>query len=239
MKWIFILVFVVSCSSQPTSSLQEPLPYQTGGIEQFFLPELPSWANGNLNANCVRGESVRFLNYEALERVYGLDPLKKLELQAQFHRKFKERYGKKIITPQEDSALFLQTLEQVQGGLRDYRFPKEGSIHIVWWDQLKMRANAIDWLKKLALTQDPIVLVSMCMDSIDLEAWIERTKLTQLGLMSFGHESMNIVRKDQLTMPGLVIPLDEFFPPERSNLWLMGQPPVEFPLGYNIRNFEE
>jgi hypothetical protein len=180
MTWLLL-----SCAHQPDSSFRPEL-YQSGGVEQFWLAELPTWANGNLAASCERDFSVKYLHHEAIEKTYGLDFSDRVELQAQYNRKLKQRYGRKLITPREESSLFLQTLEQVKGGVRDHNFPKRGHVHLVWWDQISKKSNAKKWLRKLTQGGDPIVLVSFCQDSLQLEAWIEESKFADDGFFSYG-----------------------------------------------------
>ncbi|MFP5458305.1 MAG: hypothetical protein ACLGG7_06195 [Bacteriovoracia bacterium] len=235
-----VLVLVVSCATPAPTNLPVT-PYQTSGVEQFFLPELPSWANGNVNAACMRDVSIRFLDHAPLEKLHALDFRQRVEVQTQFNRKWRERYSAetKSLSPQEEAVLLLETLEQVKGGLTELRYPSTGPIHLVWWDQLYLRANAPSWLAKLADEGTPIVLVSLCRDGLALEKWVAEQKLDELGLFYFGAESLAPYDADGSQRPGPVAPLNTFFSIDRSTIWVVGTAPSEFPAGYNIRNVEE
>lgn len=235
-----VLVLVASCATPEPTTLPVT-PYQTSGVEQFFLPELPSWANGNVNAACMRDVSIRFLDHAPLEKLHALDFRQRVEVQTQFNRKWRERYSSqtKSLSPQEEAVLLLETLEQVKGGLTELKYPSTGPIHLVWWDQVSVRAHAQAWLTKLADEGSPIVLVSLCRDSVALEAWVLEQKLDELGLFTFGAESLTPFDADGSPRPGPVAPLSSFFSIERSTIWVVGTAPAEFPTGYNIRNVEE
>ena len=240
MKYLISLLFLASCTSPSVMKLPSE-PYQTAGTEQFFLPELPTWANGSLSANCARNVSVRYLDHSPMEKLHALDFVSRVELQTQFNRKWKQRYSSstKVITPQEESVLFLETLEQVKSGLKELRYPAQGPMHLVWWDQLKDRVRAKPWLMNLANQGNPIVLVSLCTDDNGLDRWIEDQKLEELGLFTMGAESAGPFDSESGIKSGVVMPLSAFFPRERTTLWTVGHPPAEFPVGYNVRNVEE
>ncbi len=243
MRSVFrILVFFsfLGCAHEPTvESIVRP--YQGAGHEQFFLAELPSWANGSLSAGCARTLSIRYLEHGMLQRIHGLDFIQRVELQTQFNRKWQERYGAavKALTPREEELLFLETLEQVRGGVRELKFPSGRVTHLVWWDQLQVRAKAAAFLEKLSREGNPIVLVSLCTDARGIDVWLESQKLGDFGISAFGAESFGPYDIDANLKYGVQAPLMAFFPFERSTLWVVGGLPPEFPVGFNLRYIEE
>jgi hypothetical protein len=239
MRFIFLILFLASACSTPGDSVFSVDPYQTGGVEQFWLAELPSWANGNVSAQCSRDFSAHYVNHEALEKIHGLNYQQRVELQAHFNRQLRQKYGSKIITPREEGSLFLQSMEQVKAGIREYNYPNRGPVHLVWWDQIHKKESSVRWLKKLAQTGDPIILLSLCLDSTQLENWVSRSELSEIGLFSFGFESLTNLTKSGEAVFGLTLPIDVLFPQERATLWVVNHPPAEFPTGYNVRTMEE
>lgn len=241
MKYGFLLFFLVACSGAPNTIDLGPMPYQSGGTEQFFLPELPTWANGSLSAQCARTFSVRFLDHGPLEKIHALTFVQRVELQTQFNRKWKERYaaGSASLTPQEEAVLFLEALEQVKGGLKDLRFPTNLPLHIVWWDNIQNEKYTKAWLQNLGNQGNPVVLVSLCTDVVGIEAWIAANGLEEYSFFSMGAESLGPTAMDNSTKAGPMMPLDAFFPRERSTLWVAGSVPAEFPSGYNVKTVED
>ena len=239
MRFIFIFVFLLSSCSTPSGSDYTSTPYQSGGVEQFWLAELPTWANGNVSAQCSRDFSARFVNHESLKNIHGLDYKQRVELQAHFNRKLRQKYGNRLLTPREESALFLDSMEQVKAGINEFNYPKRGHTHLVWWDQIHKKAASVQWLRKLAQSGDPIVLLSLCLDTAQLDEWVETSELSDTGLFSFGFESLTNVKKSGDSVYGLVLPIDVLFPQESATLWVINYPPAEFPVGYNVRTMEE
>lgn len=239
MRLVILFLLTLSSCSTPGGSEFAVDPYQSGGTEQFWLAELPNWANGNVSAQCARDFSAHFVNHDALEKIHGLSYAQRVELQAHFNRQLRLKYGSKLLTPREESALFLQSMEQVKAGIREFNYPNRGNVHLVWWDQIHKKESSTRWLRKLAQTGDPIILLSLCLDSTQLENWVNQSELSEVGLFSFGFESLTNLTKSGEPVFGLTLPIDVLFPQERATLWVVNHPPAEFPTGYNVRTMEE
>ncbi len=238
-----LLVLLAACSGAEVK-FPSTNPYQGAGHERFFLAELPAWANGSVSAGCARGLSVRYLDFVALERTHGLDFRQRVELQTQFNLKWRERFGGKhapSLSPQEEMVFFQETLGQVKGGQRHYRFPGNVPTQLVWWDVLRARPNAGAWLTKLSDSGDAVVLVSLCEASDSLQAWLEEKNLVELGLFTLGAEALNPQRPNGSNAFGPVMPLDALFVPARTTLWKPGAAPypVEFTAGLPVKKIEE
>ncbi|MBY0515302.1 MAG: hypothetical protein K2P81_00230 [Bacteriovoracaceae bacterium] len=241
MKFLLVLVLLSACSSEPVRVDNPSTPYQTAGNEQFFLPELPAWVNGSLSAQCLRSQSVRYMDYTALEKIHGLDFKQKVELQTQYNRKLKERYSSNslALSPQEESVLFLESLELVKGGLKDLRFPTNSSIHLVWLDSFNKELFAKKWLEKLGNKGEPVVLISLCQTASKMEDWIEEQELDDYGFYLLGIESMGPSKVNGEMAGGAIMPLDAFFPFQSTTLWIKGIQPAEFPNGYTSKIVED
>ena len=245
MKLFLLLVLLAGCSSSSTEPFPEQAsrPFQTGGHEQFFLAELPHWANGSVRGNCARSLSVRYLDFSALERVHGLNFKQSLELQAQFNLKWRRRFvGQKLLslTPQEEASMFLETLAQVKAGLQEFRFPASPKINLVWWESIvNMPKLKNSWMNVLNQGH-PVVLVSVCDDSDTIESWLEKEKLDGAGFFVFGAEVLTPARPDKTPGFGLMSPLDAYFDKKMTTLWKGGLSyPAEFPLDYPVKTLEE
>lgn len=234
-----ILSLFASCASEMTSG-PRPDAYQGVGIEQFFLPELPAWVNGSVGLQCKRSLTVRYLDYVALEKMHALTFLQSLELQTQFNRKFKERYAAAVVglSPQEEAVLFMESLEQVKGGLRELKFPASPKTHLVLIDSFKSDPKVKERLVELAERGDPVVLVSFCDDALGLEAWVTSLELGEFGFYYLGAESMGPVTS-AATYYGPVMPLKELFQRERTTLWHKGELSQEFTQGFISTKVED
>ena len=76
---IVILILLIFC----TSSCQSPYHaaekkainevYIASGAEQYFLPEMPNWANVSEVAECRLMDRIRFLDFSTLNKRYNLN----------------------------------------------------------------------------------------------------------------------------------------------------------------------
>lgn len=247
MKFLILgfALLMAGCSTSSRDPFPEgkTLPFQSTGHEQFFLAELPHWANGSVSAQCQRAFSVRFMDYSALEKVHALDFVQRVELQTQFNLKWRGRFAGKtalVLTPQEEGNLFLEIMAQVKSGTRELRFPKEEKMNLVWWDSLTGKTGLKKLIEKLSQKGNPIVLVSLCEGSDTLQKWIEQEELDAQGVFTFGAETLGPMKADGTLVAGLISPLDAFFDIKRSTLWVGGSIyPVEFPKGYTVKTVED
>lgn len=243
---LLVVMFILAgCSTSSKDPFPEAKsqPFQSTGHEQFFLAELPHWANGSVSARCQRTFSVRFMDYAALGRVHALDFIQRVELQTQFNLKWRERFSGKtalVLTPQEEGNLFLEIMAQVKSGVKVLRFPQGVKTNIVWWDSLTGKANLKKTLTNLSEEGNPVVLVSLCEGSDTLEKWLEQEELDGQGLFTFGAEALGPMQADGTTVAGLVTPLNAFFETTRTTIWMGGSIyPVEFPIGYTVKTVED
>jgi len=241
MKWMLALFFIAGCTSGERREDVSLTPFQTAGTEQFFLPELPTWANGSLAARCARTLSVRYVDHTPLERIHALNFQQRVELQTQFNRKWKERYssGLSALTPQEEAVLFLETLEQVKGGVKVLKFPTNLPLNLVWWDSLPQDAKGKNWLRKLGEQGNPVVLVSLCTDAQGIEAWVEAMEFAEYSFFTLGAESMGPTGVSGALLGGASMPLEAFFNQSQTTIWINGtQLPDEFPQQFSVKNLE-
>lgn len=245
---ILSLLFILSitaCSTPAPEPFpeQNARPFQTAGHEQFFLPELPHWANGSIQGRCARNFSVRYLDFTALEKIHGLTYKQSVELQAQFNLRWHQRFAdKKILqlTPQEEATLFLETLAQVKAGLQELRFPAAPKTTLVWWDSLTAGPKLRGQLLNLANAGQPVVLVSVCQDQDSLEQILTAEKLDNAGFFVLGSETLTSFRPDKSSVTGVMLPLDEYFQQQSTTLWSASTVyPVEFPQGFTVKQLEE
>jgi hypothetical protein len=117
-----VLLTLISCGSSETKKEFDPsFTYTTSGVEQFFLPELPAWANYSAPGACFKSRSFYYMDFKRLNDAYQLTYAQMVELQAQYNERL-ENYFRSIelrfVKPVEEASFFSNSLEQVRGGVR-------------------------------------------------------------------------------------------------------------------------
>ena len=117
---IFLFIAFLGCTTSPTVNLKENYDqvYITNGVEQYFLANLPHWANFSTQSSCHRKKPIRFFNFENLKKSFSLDYEKMVHLQHMFNRQVytaKLSMDKERIPPKDESFIFNNTYQNVIG----------------------------------------------------------------------------------------------------------------------------
>lgn len=205
-----LLLILISCSSPVTRQNIDETPYQTSGIEKFFLPELPAWANNSASGQCFKKHNFQYLDFPKLAVSYELKYSQLVELQAQYNEKLESYFRStaiRFVKPVEEAAFFSNTLEQVRGGVKHFKIPSGADkVEIIWLDGF-IAANQVNELKKMNETHrfdDSLpVLFSSCMSKQDLNQWLIENDLDQEGFYTLSAEWLTPYGSDLNMKAGL------------------------------------
>lgn len=194
----FLLATLISCSGGPTKQDVDDAPYRTSGLEQYFLPELPAWANNSASGQCFKKHNFQYLDFPKLAEAYSLKYPELVELQAQYNERLESYFRStavRFVKPVEEAAFFSNTLEQVRGGVKHFKLPNGVTeVEVLWLDGY-IANDKVGELKKLSQTNRfderlPILFTS-CMSKQDLNQWLIENDLDQVGFYSISAEWLN------------------------------------------------
>lgn len=171
--------------------------YHTSGVEQFFLPELPAWANFSTAGRCYKSSSFQYLDFPKLKTSYQLSYPQMVELQGQFNERRESYFSStalRFLKPVEEAAFFSNTLEQVRGGVKQFKLPNAPEVEIVWLEGY-LQINKIDEIKKMIssgrFNQRLPVMFSSCLSRQRLNQWIQENGMGDAGFYLLGAEWLN------------------------------------------------
>ena len=210
----FLLLTLISCSGGPVRQEVDDAPYRTSGLEQFFLPELPTWANNSASGQCFKKHNFQYLDFTKLATTYQLKYPELVELQAQYNERLESYFRSttvRFVKPVEEAAFFSNTLEQVRGGVKHFKIPSGvREVEVIWLDGY-ISSDKVEQIKKMAQTsrfdEKLPVLFSSCMSKQDLNQWLLENDLDQVGFYSLTAEWLNPYSSDLSMKPGLRIEL--------------------------------
>lgn len=211
------LLILISCSSGEVRQSVDA-PYRTSGVEQYFLPELPSWANSSASGRCFKSSSLQYMDFSKLATTYQLDYAQMVELQAQYNIK-REAYfsstAHRFLKPVEEASFFSNTLEQVRGGVRQFSLPNVDTYDVIWLESY-LQTGKLDELKRDAengrFDMHPPVLFSSCLSRQHLSQWISDEDLDEVGFYLLSAEWLATYNAAAELSPGLQLDLTQFFP---------------------------
>lgn len=215
-----VLLLLISCGSGEVKKNMEEVTYQTSGVEQFFLPELPGWANYSSSGQCYKSSSFTYLDFNKVALSYELTYPQLLELQAQFNDRLETYFRSttaRFLKPVEQASFFSNTLEQVRGGVKQLKFPVVPELDVIWLDAF-VAANKIEDLKRMAAAgkfeERLPILFSGCLSRQDLSKWISEHNLDQIGFYLLSAEWLSPYTRELKTTPGLKVNLKALVDPK-------------------------
>lgn len=223
MKYLsfFLLSTLISCSGGEIRQDVTNTPYRTSGLEQYFLPELPTWANSSASGQCFKKHSFQYLDFSKLSGVYQLNYEQMIELQAQYNERLESYFRSttvRFLKPVEEAAFFSNTLENVRGGVRSFKLPPIArKIDIIWIDRY-IALNLVSEIKKMndlgRFDERVPVLFTSCFSKQDLNQWLIENNLDQVGFFSLSAEWLSPYGSDMKLRPALHLEVKKLLKPD-------------------------
>ena len=214
MKYLncLVLLALISCGGAPVKKDIDPSTgYRTSGLEQFFLPEMPYWANFSAPGQCFKANSFHYLDFIKLKEAYQLTYQQMIELQAQYNERLENYFRStavRFLKPVEEASFFSNTLEQVRGGVRSLKLPAVNEVEVIW-----LESYDVGELKKLAqserFNEKLPILFSSCHSKQSLNQWLLQEGLENAGFQTITAEWLSPYNSQMQLKPGLRIELAE------------------------------
>jgi hypothetical protein len=198
--------------------------YVSTGVERYFLPAIPGWANFSQTGGCFRSSGLKYLNIDSLMKSYSLSYFEALQVQANFNEEYistVKSQSKEVLTLKEDETLFFRASEKVGSKIYFTDLPTFKRINLVWLDEI--RGDKAKEAKLKSFLTSPVndegipVLISACMTRAEIEKMIP-----EAHYKSISAELFTTFNESGVTVPNMHIELGVFFKPEQK-LFLYSQ----------------
>ncbi len=203
------LLALISCGSGEVKRNIEDTSYRTSGVEQFFLPELPTWANSSPSGRCFKTSSFHYMDFSKIAQNYQLTYPEMIELQAQYNDRLESYFRStavRFLKPVEEASFFANTMEQVRGGVRHFKLPPVNEVDVIWLDGY-IADKKIDELKIMAsrgkFDEKLPILFSACLSKQALSNWLSEQNLDQVGFYLLSAEWLSPFSSDLSLKPRL------------------------------------
>lgn len=204
-----VLLLIISCGNGELRKNVDENTYQTSGVEQFFLAEIPTWANSSASGECFKSTSYTYLDYPKLSRSYQLSYQQMAELQAQYNDRLESYFRStsvRFLKPVEQASFFSNTLEQVRAGVKLLKLPPVKEVDVIWLDAY-VKEGKIEQLKSMAknggFDQRLPILFSGCLSRQALSQWLSEHNLDQVGFQVLSAEWLSPYGSDFTLKTGL------------------------------------
>lgn len=210
-----VLLILISCGGGEVKRNLEDTSYRTSGVEQFFLPELPSWANSSPSGRCFKTSSFHYMDFKKIAATYQLSYPEMIELQAQYNDRLESYFRSttmRFLKPVEEASFFANTLEQVRGGARQFKLPNVKEVDVIWLDGY-IAEDKVGELKKMAASgkfDDKLpIIFSACLSKQALSNWLSEQNLDQVGFYLLSAEWLNPYSSTLALKPRLRVEIEK------------------------------
>lgn len=215
----FLLLSLISCGTtevKEKSDHSNNQPYRTSGVEQYFLPELPGWANSSESGGCFKSNSFQYLDFAKINANYQLSYPQLLELQAQYNKR-RESYFRstayRFLKPVEEASFFNNTLQEVKGGVRSLQLPEVPVVDLIWLESFLQDEKGLAMLTQLNASgrfdERPVIIFSSCLSHMRLNQWVMESGLENAGFSLLSAEWLTPYSSALTLSTGLKVELDK------------------------------
>lgn len=166
--------------------------FVSSGIEKYFLPEIPIWANFSEEARCRRDVSIKFFDIGALNSSLQLNYEEAIQLQLMFNSKvqaLQDQIHVSHISLKDEEDVFYEVSEQIQAGVRVFRAPHFKKVHLIWIDPFLENPELLHQKMNLPSVQlgHPIFL-SLCLTDRSMASWMRINQFTNQNIRRISYE---------------------------------------------------
>lgn len=252
MKFLIIgLLLLTACSTTDADKQMKRRnldEYFSGsGVVKYFLSDLPNWANFSQTASCQRTISPRYLNINTLISSYSYNYEEAIQLQYMYNvemNKLKKRTESDFLPFSDEEKLFFTLSDKIQADIRTFRAPKFKRVNFVWIDPLLTNKQGYERLVALlngaAMEKGHPVLISLCLNHFELEAYLSKRGLLNRNIRYIPYEMFSAYSIKGEREPLFQLHINEFFKKDQKLFLYLPKgetQPSEFVGKFTIQQF--
>lgn len=180
MRVLLVLLFVLSgCATNQENFRRRNVDeyFTSSGVVQYFLPDLPTWADTVPSMQCRRENSVRFFDFDKMRSSFGLSYVQMLQMQLAFNIERNQSRGVDAMALTEEERLFYATSERVQAGIVPFKVPTFKRLHIVLVDPYVKAEVYRDFFKLInskEFANGLPIFASLCFNDATVRSFLEK-----------------------------------------------------------------
>jgi len=245
---MILMILTSGCSSNALKNYERrnTKEYYDGiGVVQYFLAELPAWANFSSAGGCHRSVPVRYLHLKNVRNSFSLSYEEAIQFQLMFNELSNDLMTKAsadYIPFKDEEKIFYIVLDKIKAGIRNFVRPKYKVANLLWVDSGIDSKKQLRKTKSLAKSQrfsggHPI-FVSLCLSQKELKSFVKKNGLNLDGAKFLTYEMLNPYNSENGLEPVPMIEVNKIFKKKQIiNFFLPREKPAEFKGKFNIRKF--
>ncbi|WP_127718117.1 hypothetical protein [Halobacteriovorax sp. HLS] len=250
MKYLIfsLMLFSLGCSGPTIKNYERrnTNEYYNGiGVVQYFLADLPSWANYSSQGSCHREYPVRYSHLKNMRESFSLNYEEAIQFQLMFNEystSRKKEAQAEVIPFKDEEKIFFTILDRVKAGIRSFSKPKYNISNIIWIDSVLNGPKELSKVRKV-LNSDRFakghpIFLSLCMNRVQLRSYLKEMKLDIAGSKLISYEMFNPYDREGNLVAIPVLYLNDLFSKnDKLYIFTPKDIPSEFRGKFKVRKF--
>lgn len=197
--------------------------YVSSGIERFFLPDIPRWANVSKTASCRRQGGIKFINLPKLQNNFRLSYSDAVQFQYYLNKEReakKKFYSSEFLMLKDEEIIFYDVSDKIQSGIYAFTPPKFERVNLVWIDPAigseKKMKDLIRLMRSRSMDLGHPVFISMCLDHKALQSFIGTSKAFQDNVLMIPFDLFSIYNSNKEQQLDFNLEIESLFRPEQN-----------------------
>lgn len=173
--------------------------YVSSGVTQYYMADLPDWANFSYEGECQRGVSVRYLDYGKMAASYSLNYPQLVQFQSMLNKTFTEIHKSakvNMVFAREEEVAFYDVYDRIKGGVTSFQIPEYNRVHLIWIDGTESEKQLLELFKSDFMSKGHPVLISLCMSGEQMEHYLKKIGIEDQNIALISAEMLSPFTSD-------------------------------------------
>ena len=178
---IILLILLCSCGQvKYISKAHQGQVHILSKVHQYFLADIPHWANFSEEGKCQRHALIKFLHYGRLNKSFSYNYGQIVQLQLLFnekYRKAKKDFQVEFLSPEMEDRIFFQAQDEINSHILPFHPLQLKKAHLLWIDPALKHPHYKKALTRVLKSdnfyQGHPVLISQCLGRDQMDKFIQ------------------------------------------------------------------
>ncbi|MBF0297921.1 MAG: hypothetical protein HQK51_04335 [Oligoflexia bacterium] len=223
--------------------------YLRSGIQEYYLPGLPDWANFSSAGQCRRKHSTYYFDLKKISQSFNFDYKQSVQFQLSFNKylaDYHTKFSMKKLNIKDEEIVFYTTKDHITYGNLPFKIPSYKRVNLIWIDETINNSTKLKSLTKL-MNSDEIgsghpVFISLCLFNDEVDSFISGKEFKDTDIRIISHELFSIYNEKFEMLNHFYLNFDLLFNKQEQQLFLYlpsssKKPPLEFKGTFKIHYY--
>ena len=189
-------------------------------VVQYFMSDIPEWANVSRSGSCKRHTIVKNINIESLRTSYSLTYEQAIQFQYMYNVNYwmlRKKYNSDFLTFADENRIFYGTSDKILADIKYFNVPKFKKISLLWIDPLLVVPKKIKKIyQSNNFQQGHPVFVSLCLSYEEISEFMVKHGLDEQNIRTITYEMFSLFNKENQMGSEFSLDFSEIFHKEQQ-----------------------